>query len=306
MKKANKLIQKIKNNIPGFVTGILMCSMVGVAATTVFPSNSVTYSNTLSGLKATDVQGAIDELYNTCFPPKTSSEIIIENASLKKDQYECRYFFTGADPNNYITFNNEMWRIISIECNGTIKIMRDESIGNQYWDSSGNNDWERPATLNTYLNETYYNNLNSASRNQIVASSFSIGSIEFNEINIKDQISKENSKTWNGKIALPTVSEYIRTNSNSSCTTFRLYQANYFSCKDTAWMFNGADWWTITSASFNTNTAYNLTSYGSIGNYYVTAGNDSPSAGVRPTLYLSSNLNISGNGTSSDPYRIEY
>ena len=62
MKKANKLIQKIKNNIPGFVTGILMCSMVGVATATYFPSNSVTYSNTLSGLNATNVQTAIDEL----------------------------------------------------------------------------------------------------------------------------------------------------------------------------------------------------------------------------------------------------
>ena len=37
---------------------------------TYFPSNQVTYENSESGMQATDVQGAIDELYNTCFPPK--------------------------------------------------------------------------------------------------------------------------------------------------------------------------------------------------------------------------------------------
>ena len=36
----------------------------------------------------------------------------------------------GANPNNYVTFNNETagWRIISINSDGTIKIMRDEDI----------------------------------------------------------------------------------------------------------------------------------------------------------------------------------
>ena len=37
----------------------------------------------------------------------------------------------GPNPNNYVTFNNEEagWRIISINSDGTIKIMRTESIG---------------------------------------------------------------------------------------------------------------------------------------------------------------------------------
>ena len=34
-------------------------------------SNYVSYDNKTSGLESTDVQGAIDELYNTCFPPKS-------------------------------------------------------------------------------------------------------------------------------------------------------------------------------------------------------------------------------------------
>lgn len=44
---------------------------------------------------------------------------------LYKDIYEdgkCTY--KGIDPNNYIIFNNEMWRIISIDKNNTVKIIK--------------------------------------------------------------------------------------------------------------------------------------------------------------------------------------
>ena len=73
--------------------------------------------------------------------PTPAGDQIIEDAGLEKDQYECRYFFTGDNPNNYVTFNDETagWRIVSVECDGTIKIMRYASIENIVWDSSNSN-----------------------------------------------------------------------------------------------------------------------------------------------------------------------
>ena len=69
-----------------------------------------------------------------------------------------RYY--GADPNNYISFNNESWRIIGVfkdiddgtgEKETRIKLIRNESIGNYSWDSSdssinnglGINEWSQ-------------------------------------------------------------------------------------------------------------------------------------------------------------------
>ena len=51
-------------------------------------------------------------------------ENVVESGDgLYKDIYEDeRYIYKGENPNNYITFNNETWQIISIESNGTIKI----------------------------------------------------------------------------------------------------------------------------------------------------------------------------------------
>ena len=35
-----------------------------------------------------------------------------------------RYVYKGINPNNYLKFNNELWRIISFEPDGTIKISK--------------------------------------------------------------------------------------------------------------------------------------------------------------------------------------
>ncbi len=79
--------------------------------------------------------------------------------------------FVGADPDNYVEFNNETWRIIGVmdnieEENGNtgshIKIIRD-SIGEYSWDSSesnvnngyGVNEWSI-SDINAVLNNQFY------------------------------------------------------------------------------------------------------------------------------------------------------
>lgn len=65
------------------------------------------------------------------------------------DPYENgRYIYRGANPNNWITFNNELWRIISIESNGTLKIIRNESIGKFVFDEPGNRNSESTFCVN--------------------------------------------------------------------------------------------------------------------------------------------------------------
>lgn len=66
----------LKNKILIFILGGILCGTITVYATTYFPSNQVTYDNTVSKLNSTDVQGAIDELYNTCSDSITSGNYI--------------------------------------------------------------------------------------------------------------------------------------------------------------------------------------------------------------------------------------
>ena len=71
-----------------------------------------------------------------------------------------RYY--GANPNNYVSFNNELWRIIGVFGNN-VKLIRSEKLGNLSWDTSessvnagnGINEWSQ-ADLKNYLNTMYY------------------------------------------------------------------------------------------------------------------------------------------------------
>ena len=82
-----------------------------------------------------------------------------------------RYY--GSNPNNYVSFNNELWRIIGVFGNN-VKLVRKDSLGNLSWDSSdstinsgnGINQWGEStyedgslyegADLQVYLNKMYY------------------------------------------------------------------------------------------------------------------------------------------------------
>ena len=56
-------------------------------------------------------------------------ELVTSGDGLYEDQYETgRYIYRGSNPNNYIQFNNELWRIVAKETDGTYKIIRDELL----------------------------------------------------------------------------------------------------------------------------------------------------------------------------------
>lgn len=309
----SKIKKFINSKLFIFIITALVFSTIGVSATTLFPSNNVTYDNGNSGLQSTDVQGAIDELYTVCFPPPPAGDSILDDVpivssgnGLYKDTYEeGRYFYKGKNVNNYVTFNNEIWRIISIEPDKTIKIMREKSIGNQVWDSSNSKNWAHPASLNTYLNGTYLSGLNSEAQNQIVSKNWSIGAIKNGNDDLKVQISNESSSKWNGKVALPTVSEYIRSNSNQSvCGTHSKNDNNYSSCKNTTWMHNDTSWWTISPETDSSDGIFYVLSNGIVsifGASYFDGAFD-----IRPAVYLSSEVQITGgDGSQSNPYTIK-
>ncbi len=306
-----KIKKIVLGYLPGFITGIIVFGGVSVIAATYFPSNQVTYENGTSGMQATDVQGAIDELYNVCFPPKTGGDAILDNTDivtsgdgLYADEYEeGKYTYKGANPNNYVTFNNEEagWRIISINSDGTIKIMRDASIGNIAWDTSISNNWNRPATLNTYLNGNYYNSLSSTAQSQIVEGTYYAGGVNYYNNDIQDQISDEKVRTSKVKVALPTLSEYIRANSNKEqCGTFSLNNNNYSTCKNSDWMYYSSDyWWTLSPRSDGSSSLFYVSSDGYVNSSHAADSGDA----VRPAITLSSEVQITGGiGTASDPY----
>ncbi len=310
--KKEKIKKVLKNRIFIFVMSAILFSAVGVSAATYFESGAVTYDNTESGLTSTNVQGAIDELYVKAKQVSGGSDDKVEDMGgtttsgngIYRDLYESgRYIYKGANPNNYITFNGESWRIISLEKDGTMKIMKVASIGNRAYDSSSN-DWAT-SDLKTYLNGTYYNGLSNAAKSQIVEHDFAAGAGYWSNSttessDLTDQVNAENEQLVKQKVGLATATEYLRSNSNTNfCRTIVLIDNNYSTCKSTTWMFNSANWWTMSALASYTNYAIIGHSDGGTGSGLVIH-----SYGVRPAVYLSSSVKLSGSGTSSNPYTI--
>ena len=170
----------------------------------------------------------IENIYN--------DEVLRIANDLKKDNtsdQNIRYY--GSNPNNYVSFNNELWRIIGVFGNN-VKLVRSESLGSLSWDSSdssinkgnGINQWGEStdvngntylgANLQVYLNKMYYggvettcyngadnsettcptNTLDRTAKLLIDKHTWSLGAIE---MSIEDTISFYNAErgTANGK-----------------------------------------------------------------------------------------------------------
>ena len=266
-------------------------------------------------------------LYTITHPKDTTLQI-----GATKDITEYRY--RGASPKNYVTFNNEVWRIIGVfptddgtgNIENRIRIIRNESIGNKYWDTSNSNNWARPATLNTELNTTYLNSLTSEAQNMIGNTKYYLGgkNVTYNngyadtplqfysyERKIQNTTSNEfyngtNPNSWVGKLGLMYVSDYGYASSN--CENKRIYDYNSSAndiraCNDTNWLYNIKDnEWILPQNADTSNRAFYVNSNGHVNyNFVVYNGQFA----VRPVLYLKSTVKITGgSGTSTDPYTL--
>ncbi len=144
-----------------------------------------------------------------------SVDVVDSGDGLYADEYEFgRYIYRGQNPNNYITFNGETWRIIAKETDGTYKIIRNDVLPNRAFDeanhrSTENNSYcQNPgygcgvyaavegifsspsgsqsgtitedSSIKIYLNDDYYvNNINETAKEQMTSHSFNIGAVEY-------------------------------------------------------------------------------------------------------------------------------
>ena len=257
-----------------------------------------------------------------------------------------RYVFKGQTPNNYIKFNgDENWRIVAVEADGTLKIIKDEKLDvDQVFDSRtsdtagrrlnsnntycklwkdgkyyGCNAWSAvsgtyvnnsisgtvndDSLMKTFLNVDYYKKINLAERTKIQSYNFKIGAVISGTVPKNFKIAEE-KLVWNGNIALLSLSDWYKASSNAECTgtTNDWYVAgktDYKCNSDNYLSKSGYWWWLINPYGNDTRALLSIDASGSIGG--ASAVNNSS---VRPVLYLKANIQLTGTGTSSDPYKI--
>ncbi|MDD4187807.1 MAG: DUF6273 domain-containing protein [Bacilli bacterium] len=259
----------------------------------------------------------IENYLDPCLTENCLNNHIISLAdnSLETGVYdENGYRYEGIDPNNYVTFNNETWRIIGVFDDYThgitgenlVKLIKADSIGNYAWDSGSVNNWNT-SSLKTYLNGDYYTSINQASKSLIENVTWKLGGLEefdspvsiFYVAERGTTVYSGNPTTEKGYVGLMYPSDYAYASLSSTCArTTNLSAYNKPGCYNQNWLYLGTSEWTITPHSGYSDSAFLVFSVG--------IGYDSNtfySAGVRPSLYLKSSTTIiDGNGTADNPY----
>ena len=261
---------------------------------------------------------------------KTATETILakgETDELKFDKTaDNNLRYIGANPNNYVQFNNELWRIIGVFNNiddGSgvkeirLKIIRNEPYSDGIaWDTDNVNDWST-ASSQEELNGTYLESITSPSKGMIEDTVWKLGgSSTYNDVTASMFYERERGTTvyeghsteWIGKIGLMYPSDYGYATSGGSttnretCLNTALYSwDDYDDCFNNDWLYAGSNpQWTLTPPSGSSPYVFGVRSYGDVipdYTYY--------SIAVFPVLYLSSNVKISGGeGTEESPYQL--
>ena len=175
---------------------LLLCLCVGYAA----------FQTTLSiTAKGNIIDNSVD----------ITDNVVTEGDGLYEDIYEeGRYVYRGQNPDNYIMFNDELWRIVAKETDGTYKIIRNDILANRAFDEANHRSTEKnsyctspdvgcgvyaavsgefsspsgsqtgtvteDSSIKLYLNDDYYtNNINATAKGQMISHSFNIGAVEW-------------------------------------------------------------------------------------------------------------------------------
>ncbi len=259
-----------------------------------------------------------------------------------------RYIYRGGNPNNYIRLGDDLYRIISLEKDGTIRVIKQESIGNKAWDdenarystnsedyctstygckawgsntttldTNGNKvtqmPWEvngtlknlpdKEATLNTYLNNDFYNSLSDDVKSLVVEKTWNVGPTAWEQTNLSESIKEESAYKWKGKVALMNATDYVKASTNNVCTSVSTYWSNsscYNNSNTHNYLYSNNWQWIVSPYAYSyAYSVFNVGSVGSLGYSYAHGA-----GGVRPALYLSAKTTLSGEGSEADPYKV--
>ncbi len=244
------------------------------------------------------------------YEPKYLTDAIKES---KQDEYgngvyemNGEYVYRGDDVNNYVTFNNQTWRIIKIDTDNTIELVyyQEKNNARYSWDTDYNSEIGRNYGITTdYLHsdirkslvEFYETNFTDESKAHIVSKNICIGK---KALDAKENAEAECSVVKeNEKIGLLRVSDYPKASLDEGCLRYDYDECsnrNYFSS-------SGISTWLLTTVSDNTYQVYLMDGAN------IVFTNASKSSRINPVIYLDSDVVIiSGNGTVDNPYLIKY
>lgn len=233
---------------------------------------------------------------------KLVDEAALENEGLIKsvDNLGTSYYFRGNVLNNYVLFENMLWRIVRINGDNSVRIVLNSTLedkSNFYSNIDEEKNYET-SKVNTFLNSWFNSKITNKDyiSNSEYCNDFD-QNVDSNYTRLfVDKIPTLNclGNTINSKVGLLTLDEVILAGASNKSNNNKYYLYN----ED-----NKTDWYTLNYAKGKKNTVnvYVIGEEGNIkddvaGNLY---------RGIRPVVNISKNATVTGEGTIQNPYEIK-
>lgn len=198
--------------------------------------------------------------------------------------YNNNYYFRGENPNNYILINEEMYRIIKIDPDKNIKIIKNDYIENIKW--SKNNKVSDYAIFDNN-NIAYYLNYDNEFKKYRINPYF-VETEYYSYIINTQQYMKSTSI-----VSMLNVEDYINVSLDTNCKNNFL---NNKFCSNKNWLHTDYPYFT---RDYDSQGIYAISKDGVVYNHTFDIENN-----VRLVFTLNKNINLDGDGTFENPYKI--
>ena len=241
------------------------------------------------------VKGEAREGIWVTVPPFRGTATQLANSASEYELETTPYgkIYTGSNPNNYVWFNDEQWRIIGVYDN-QLKIVKATPLAEARAYDADSNVWEG-SDLETYLNQEieggYYYSLSETAKDMIVAGTWDAGKVQQNKNANATYLQAINRKVTNKNVGLVAAYEYLYAAENDGiCWTTDQYSSN--SCAEKNWF--PISWWTLNPEYWSSNKVIFPINKGYMNAHEVTREHY-----VLPAVYLDSSVRITGGSGQS-------
>ena len=228
------------------------------------------------------------------------NKIVTSSDGLYKINNE--YVFRGEEVNNYVKFNNKLWRLIKITSNGDLRLIEVNRNEKYVWDDRYNSERNSSTGINDYrvsrMRDTLNNIYDSEFTDTIKAyisrqniclgkrdseSTNNTGSIECSDILENQYVSLLQANEF----VIASIDTNCKSLTDSACVNYN-YMANF-----------DKTFWSITADTYKSDKVYKISSN-------VISSTASSSSNIKIVIHLDGNVTTSeGDGSEANPYIIK-
>lgn len=232
------------------------------------------------------------------------SNILNDTVSTSYGLYKIgnEYIYRGEQVNNFVSFNDKLWRIVKINADGDFRLIEVSRKETYVWDDRYNTNTNSNTGINDYrvsrmretLDSIYETEFSDDLKSYIVSQNVCLGK--------RDSDSTDNSGSiecsdilQNQYVSLLQANEFVISSIDEGCkalTDRECMNYNYLSTLDRTF-------WTITADTYKTDKVYKISST-------VTSSTTSSSSAIKIVIHLDGDVVITGgDGTEANPYVIK-